>query len=456
MGHLTPFLRLAASLVHQKCRVTVLTIHPSVSHAESQLISRFFSAFPQVTQKHFPLLPVDPSTAKSDDPFWLQREAIRRSAYLLSPLLSSFSPPLSALIYDKFLVSPLIPISTSLSLPGYIFFTSSARMCSLFASLSTTVADKISSGSYHLSDHLEIPVIPPIPVSSIPPLFLNPNSIFATIFKEDSREVLKSNGILINTFEMLEQDSLDALNDGRVRKGLPPVYAIGPLEPCEFENGERGSPLKWLNDQPAGSVVYVSFGSRTARSMEQIREIGHGLVRSGCRFLWVVKTKEVDRDEEEDLHEVLGHELMQKIQGKGLVVKHWVDQSEILGHKAVGGFLSHSGWNSSMEAAYHGVRMLAWPQHGDQKINAEVVEMSGLGLWVRSWGWGQEVVVKGEEIGEKIKEMMESESSSLLRVQAARVGEEARKAVGVCGNSETTLKELIQEWNDIDRAKDFQ
>ncbi|XP_030956608.1 UDP-glycosyltransferase 13-like isoform X2 [Quercus lobata] len=100
MGHLTPFLRLATKLFHHHCRVTLITTHPTVSLTESQFISRFLSAFPQVTQLQFHLLTLDPSMANSNDPFWLRFEAIRCSAHLLSPLLSSLSPPLHALIYD--------------------------------------------------------------------------------------------------------------------------------------------------------------------------------------------------------------------------------------------------------------------------------------------------------------------------------------------------------------------
>ena len=115
-------------------------------------------------------------------------------------------------------------------------------------------------------------------------------------------------------------------------------------------------------------------------SRDQIREIGHGLIGSGCKFLWVVKDKKVDKEEEEGLDKVVGLELMESLKENELVVKDWVDQGEILSHKAVGGFVSHCGWNSVIEAAWHGVPILAWPQHGDQKINAEVVERSGLGM----------------------------------------------------------------------------
>jgi len=257
------------------------------------------------------------------------------------------------------------------------------------------------------------------------------------------------NGILINTFENIEPESLEALNNGRVVAELPRVHAIGPLVPFEFEKSCESSNssslmiMKWLDDQPPDSVVFISFGSRTPMSKDQIRELGDGLAISAYQFLWVVKINIVDRDEEDDLYEVLGPELAEKIKKRGLVVKDWVDQNEILAHSSVGGFLSHSGWNSVVEAVLHGVRILAWPQLGDHKICAEVMERAGIGLWERSWEWGMETLVRGDQIGEKIKEMMECES---LRVRVATLSGEARRALSESGNRESSFKELINEW----------
>lgn len=101
-----------------------------------------------------------------------------------------------------------------------------------------------------------------------------------------------------------------------------------------------------------------------------------------------------------------------------------------------------------MEAVWHGVPMLVWPQFGDQKINAEVIERSGLGIWVKKWGWGTQLLVKGEEIGERIKDLM---GNNPLRVRAKTLREEARKAIEVGGSSEKTLKELIENWKKTSR-----
>ncbi|KAM1372827.1 hypothetical protein ACFX2I_023594 [Malus domestica] len=251
----------------------------------------------------------------------------------------------------------------------------------------------------------------------------------------------ESSGILVNTCESIESETLAALNEGKVLRKLPSVISIGPLAPCFFETSQQ---LQWLNDQATGSVLYVSFGSRTAMSREQIRELGDGLVRSGCRFLWAVKDKKVDIEDDEKLTEVLGEELLERVKKNGLAVKNWLNQEEILSHPAIGGFLSHCGWNSLSEALWNGVRILAWPQHGDQKVNADLVERIGLGTWDKSWGWGdRETVVKAEDIAQTVSEVM---GNDLLKLQALHIRDEARRAVGDDGSSTKSLAALIDTW----------
>ncbi|KAJ6368186.1 hypothetical protein OIU78_000714 [Salix suchowensis] len=373
MGHLTPFLRLAASLTLQNVNVTFITPHPTVSLAESQALSQLFASFPQIKHQQFHLLPLDNPL---EDPFFEHFRLIKESSHLLSPLLSALSPPLSVFITDMSLVSAVIPITEAISLPNYVLFTSSAKMLTLFLSYPTLAESKAMDEL----DEMDVVKIRGLELRIV-------------------KKVAESSGILVNTFESFEQESLRTLNDCQLLlKRLPSVVAIGPLPPCDFEKGQLQ--LTWLHDQPAGSVMYVSFGSRTALSREQVRELGEGLVRSGRRFVWVVKDKKVDTEDNE---------------GPGGVT----------------------------EAAWHGVRILAWPQHGDQKVNADIVQRIGLGTWVKSWGWGQETVVNRAEIAEKIREIMGNES---LRIQALSIKEEARKAVGAGGSSNKGLSELINIW----------
>ncbi|CAJ1952327.1 unnamed protein product [Sphenostylis stenocarpa] len=453
MGHLNPFLRLAALFIRYGCKVTIVIPKPTLTLAESNLISHFCSSFPnQVTQIDFNIIPVDPTTANTSDPFFLQFEVIRRSLHLLSPILSSLSTTLSACIFDFFFTSPLVPIVEKLSCPSYIFFTPGARILSFVAYFSFLAASDTAAQprpSTFIGDVIQIPgLTSPIPRSSVPPPLLGSNS-FQRMVVEDSHNLTKFNGILINSFEELEGEALTALNEGKVVKGLPPVYGIGPLRKCEFKNvdqGQRGCMswiLKWLDEQAEGSVVYVSFGSNIDTRREQIKDLALGLIECGHSFLWVVKLKRVDREEDEGLEDVLGSELMSKVREKGVVVKEFVNQMEILGHPAVGGFVSHGGWNSIIEAVLEGVPVLTWPQGGDQKISSECIRISGVGIWPEDWGWGSQDVVRGKEISNRIKEMMNNES---LRVKVNEMKKAARNAADVGGSCEVIVKRLIEDW----------
>ncbi|KAK2420297.1 UDP-glycosyltransferase [Trifolium repens] len=359
MGHLTPFLRLASLLLTHHCKVTLINPLPIISHAESQLLSHFHSSFPQLNLIPFHLPPFPPIPG---DPFILRVQTL--------PSMFSFVSHFPTLAQSNF--DTVIPV------PGIPFS--------------------------------------PLPYSSIPPILFHP-TVFRNLIMEDSPNLTKLHGVFLNTFEALESHSLKALNDGKVVKDMPPVYAVGPFVPF-----------------------------KTALGRDQMREIGNGLMKSGYNFLWVVKDKIVDKEDEEiGLDEVLGVELVDRMKKKGLVIKEWVDQSEILSHKSVGGFVTHCGWNSIAEAALNGVPILAWPQHGDQKINAGLVEVTGWGIWKKSWGWSGERVVKGNEIGDAIKVIMENE---LLKVKALELKEGGRKAISVGGDCEVTIQKLIQKWKN--------
>nr|QJW39181.1 C-glucosyltransferase [Iris domestica] len=440
MGHLGPMTRLAAALSSSGgCDVSLVTAQPTVSLAESDRISQLLAAFPAIRSLALPLVELEP--APDADPFFLRFDAICRSADALPPLLLHSSPAVSALVVDITLASAFAPVAKKMNLACYIYFSSSAAMLSLCAYFPTYCASSSSSSS----GDIDVNGVFTLPKASVPPLLRNPNHPFTVGFLESGRALPEADAILINTFNALEPEALSALNAGRVVQGLPPVAAVGPL--LELPSGPAPPPA-WLDLQPAGSVVYVSFGNRTAMGREQMRELGLGLEMSGCRFLWVVKTKKVDRDEEEEKEakgrrlelEVLGEGYSERVGGRGLVVSGWVEQVEVLRHRAVGGFVSHCGWNSVTEAAMAGVRVLGWPRIGDQRVNGGVVRKSGLGVWMEEWGWEAEGGVVGrDEVAERIREMMADEE---LRRSAARIGEEARSALG---SSRKELEDLVRK-----------
>ncbi|XAR51695.1 hypothetical protein NMG60_11006401 [Bertholletia excelsa] len=447
MGHLTPFLRLAATLASRNCTVTLITTKPTVSAAESTHTSRFFTTHPHIRRLELEILPYTSTNSTTDDPFFIQFDAVNHSVHLLHPLLSSCSPPVSAIFSDIAVAESISPVASRLFLPNYIVFTSSARFLSLFACLPQFISET-SSKFNELHDTVEIPGLCPLPISSIPPPFFNPNHLFTKLLTSNAQFIHKAKALVLNTFDRFESESISVLNSGKFLSDLPPIVPLGPLDPWKLEDRHRHY-FPWLDEQRSGSVVYVGFGSRTTVSSDQIREMGSGLERSGRRFIWALKASKVDKEDNEEIRAMVGDSFLERTKNRGIIAKNWVNQEEILSHPAVGGFVSHCGWNSVMEAARHGVPVLAWPQHGDQKVNAEVVEKAGLGVWVREWGWGGEKLVKGEEIAEKISEMMGNEK---LKNAARRIGEEARNAWESGGSSETGLMGVLDALKLADRT----
>ncbi|GMH05100.1 hypothetical protein Nepgr_006940 [Nepenthes gracilis] len=437
MGHLMPFLRLASMVASCDYKVTFIAMRPTVSAAESNQISGFFSTHPHIDSLDFHVLPSDTSTATTDDPFYLHFQAISRSAHLLGHQLTTLSPPLSAVFSDLLVANGIGKILSDLWIPNYIVITTSARFYSLMAYLPHLItSETITNFSSDDDGEVEIPGIAPVPRHCIPPPFFNPNHLFTQVVASNCRSLPEAKGIILNTFDFFEPEAIGAHQNGLVLSDLPPVFPIGPLRPFELNKVQH---LPWLDDQPAQSVVYVCFGSRTAMTRDQIKELGHGLESSGYRFLWVIKTSKVDREDNEELRGLLGDGFFERTCNVGVVVKEWVNQEEILAHPATGGFINHCGWNSVMEAARHGMPVLAWPQHGDQKVNALVVEKAGLGLLESQWGWAGERLVKGQEIAEKIKELM---TNNELKNSARKIKEEARKAWEKDGSSTRTLMRI--------------
>ncbi|KAL5200611.1 hypothetical protein ABZP36_021814 [Zizania latifolia] len=441
MGHLVPFGRLAVALssVHG-CDVSVVTVLPTVSTAETKHLEGLFDAFPAIRRLDFQLAAFDASEFPGADAFFLRFEAIRRSAPLFGPLLAGAGA--SALVTDITLTSIVIPVAKEMRIPCHILFTASAAMLSLCAYFPTYLEDNAGSG---IGD-VDIPGVYRIPKASIPQALHDPNHLFTRQFVANGRSLANAAGILVNTFDALDVEAVAAVQKDSAVSGFPPVFSVGPLLPVCFPAGNQAKNpanyIEWLDAQPARSVVYVSFGSRNAILGVQLKELAAGLEASGHRFLWVVKSTVVDKDDAAELSDLLGEGFLERVQKRALVTKAWVEQEEVLRHESVGLFVSHCGWNSVTEAATSGVPVLALPRAGDQRVNAGVVARAGLGVWVDSWSWdGEEWVVSGEEISEKVKVTMRDEA---LRKTAASLGVAAAAAVANGGSSHRCLADFVR------------
>ncbi|GFQ03282.1 UDP-glycosyltransferase 86a1 [Phtheirospermum japonicum] len=253
------------------------------------------------------------------------------------------------------------------------------------------------------------------------------------------QEAKKADFILHNTVEELESDILSALNK------YQPNYAIGPIN--FYKNPATDNVNKslwsesdcthWLESKSTGSVLYVSFGSFIHTSKQIMEEMAYGLLLSEVNFLWAVRDGILDSGDANVLP--VGFE--DEIKGKGLIVP-WCNQIMVLSNPAVGGFLTHNGWNSTVESMWCGVPMICYPIAYDQITNRKLV--------VNDWKIGislcDGISVDRIEVAEKIKSFMsEGSISKSLRMEAGNVKVAIRKALDVDGSSEKNFDQFVED-----------
>ncbi|KAK1290204.1 Zeatin O-xylosyltransferase [Acorus calamus] len=251
-------------------------------------------------------------------------------------------------------------------------------------------------------------------------------------------------GRLLNTCRPIEGRFIDLLAREPFARDKK-LWAVGPLN--QIEADVKGGParheiLKWMDNKPPNSVMYVSFGTTSSLSDEQISEIAVGLERSQQRFVWVLREADrgdifAERENGTRRARLPDEDYKRRVRARGLVIMDgWVPQVEILGHGSTGGFMSHCGWNSCMESLSMGVPMAAWPMHSDQPRNAMLVtEVLGVGVGVREWGRREEVV-RAEAVEEAVRRLMGEEVGRGMRRRAEEIGAMVRGAASEGAHAE--------------------
>lgn len=162
-----------------------------------------------------------------------------------------------------------------------------------------------------------------------------------------------------------------------------PVIPVGQLATTAYDVGddddtnESWNEMKrWLDNQDTGSVVYVAFGSEVKPSQLELTEIALGLELSGLPFFWVLRTK---RGETDSNSVQLPEGFEERTKNRGVVCTSWAPQLKVLSHVAVGGFLTHSGWTSVVEAIQFEKPLILLTFLSDQGINSRVIEQKKMG-----------------------------------------------------------------------------
>ncbi|KAL0347166.1 UNVERIFIED_CONTAM: UDP-glycosyltransferase 86A1 [Sesamum calycinum] len=216
------------------------------------------------------------------------------------------------------------------------------------------------------------------------------------------------------------------------------TYAIGPINfSTDFTKTIVPKSLwsetdctEWLNSKPAGSVLYISFGSIAQSSKQLAEEIANGLLLSEVNFVWVLRENT----------DVLPDGFKNEVRGRGLIVS-WCNQNSVLSSPATGGFLTHCGWNSILESISCGVPMICFPFYADQPTNRKLV--------VDDWKVGINLCdgssVDRKEVAEKIKQLMSGEISNGLRGEMKKIRTIVQKALAEGGSTRRNFDQFLKD-----------
>ncbi|KAK7373475.1 hypothetical protein VNO80_06884 [Phaseolus coccineus] len=291
-----------------------------------------------------------------------------------------------------------------------------------------------------IENEISLPALPQLRLWDMPSFFFNyeEDPAFLDFLVGQFSNIDKADWILCNSFYELEKEVADW-----TMKIWPKFRTIGPSIPSMFidkhnkDDEDHGvvqvtskECIKWLDDKPKEIVVYVSFGSMAVVDEEQIEELAYGLRDSGSYFLWVVRTSE----------ETKLPKGFEKKSEKGLVVP-WCSQLRVLAHEAVGCFVTHCGWNSTLEALCLGVPMVAMPQEADQSTNAKHIE--------DVWKVAIKASVDGKHVARRevlkhcIREVMDTERGKEMKRNAMQWKTLAANAVNEGGSSHRNIAEFV-------------
>ncbi|ERN14706.1 hypothetical protein AMTR_s00038p00224660 [Amborella trichopoda] len=245
-----------------------------------------------------------------------------------------------------------------------------------------------------------------------------------------------------NTFEDLEKPVLDAMRE-RISCSIftiGPVVSFSQSESMVHLNSvsmslwkEEDACLEWLNDKELKSVLYVNFGSLAILTPNQINEFACGLANSQRPFIWVIRDDLVAGESA-----MLEKEFVEATKERGLILS-WCNQMKVLSHHAIGGFLTHNGWNSTIESISNGMPMICWPYLVEQQTNCwYVCKELGIGMEINN-------DVKREDVEELVRELMGGEKGKEMQLKAKKWKESSKTALQFGGSSYNNLERLIKE-----------
>lgn len=358
--------------------------------------------------------------------------------------------PFTCLVYTL-LLPWAAEVARELHVPSALLWIHPAAVLDIYYYYFKGLLDNKTESINDPSWSIQLPGLPLMTGRDLPS-FINPKNTYSfglPSFKEqiEALEAETNPKILVNTFDALEPDALRAVNKFN-------LVSIGPLVPSAYVDGKDPSDtsfggdlfessveyIQFLNSKPKQSVIYISFGSISVLSKKQKEEIAVGLLECRRSFLWVMRPRRNGEEEEKEEDEL---SCKAELEQQGMIVP-WCSQVEVLSHASLGCFLTHCGWNSTMESLVTGVPVVAFPQWTDQGTNAKLIQdVWKTGVRMNS---NEEGIVEGGEIKRCLDFVMgDAVEGEEMRRNAKKWKELAREAVMEGGSSDKNLKAFIDE-----------
>ncbi|KAL5784192.1 hypothetical protein ACOSQ2_006584 [Xanthoceras sorbifolium] len=434
-GHINPMIQFCKRLASKGLMVTLITTTSCTAkftqtQASSINLERISDGFKEGEM----------TTANIEEFFKGFKISVSQSlAELIEKQTSSRYPP-KFLVYDSYMPWAL-DIARRFGIDGAPLCTTSMAVHTIYYHVHQgRVKTPVEESSV-----ISLPSMPLLGKNDLPSfLYLSgsPHDFLLNETVDQFSNIQQLNWLFVNTFDKLEDEVVNWM-----RRSQCPINTIGPMIPSMYldkrleddKNYELSSSkpnkedncVKWLDSKETASVVYVSYGSWAPLGEEQMEELAWGLKRRNNNFLWVVKESEKKN---------LPSKFIEETSEKGLVVT-WSPQLDVLAHKSVGCFMTHCGWNSTLEALSLGVPMVAVPQFSDQTTNAKfVVDVWEVGVRVRV---NEKGIVTKEEIEECISQIMQGERGKQIRRNSDKWKELAKEAVCHGGSSDQNIEQFV-------------
>ncbi|CAL5097581.1 unnamed protein product [Urochloa decumbens] len=449
MGHLIPFAELARRLVSDHGLAATLLFASATPKPSEQYLAVAAAVPDTIDLVALPAPPAAAALPPSASALERAEHAVASSVPRVRELARALQA--AALVVDMVGAAAARGVAAELGAPLYMFFTSPWMTLSLLLRLPEIDAAAAARGEYRdATEPIRLPGCVPIHAHELPASMLaDRRSDTYAGFLAMARSIKGVDGILVNTSGEIEP----AVGDGM--EELPQVHPVGPLVWTRPAGVDRDGHecMRWLDQQPPRSVVYVSFGSGGTLTWQQTAELALGLELSQCRFVWAVKRPHqssttgaffgTEKGENISL-DFLPEGFIERTRGVGFVTQSWAPQTAILGHSSVACFVTHCGWNSILESVMNGVPMVAWPLYAEQNMNAAMLEVQ-VGVAVRA-KVGVDRFTSREEVASAIQRVMVGEEAERIRKRASELKDKLVHALSKDGCSTHALAQIANVW----------